>query len=418
MSGKQALGSGGMLYINTAEGYKATIKKEIEILVPTKKYNADMSVYKGKEENGKIDWVNPEPLPNDTLQKQIKIGEQIFKVNCSNCHKIDADYTGPSIASSASIYTKNWIYAFVKNPAGMIAKNRDAQVLFQKWKPTIMTAFPALTHADIDAILAYTDAKSKRKFFPTTLIDYNSACEDSCIKYIEALSNLEDDKYNLEIEKQNDNTSFFSLDRDVTIPPQIITEETNTQPAQTLEKNTVTPSKITATFYTINIKTFGWANIDILLKDYNNCVPSELFVRLQNKYETNFRVNLIIPSLKVFVEGGKLKDRNLYGFDETNGKIPLPQNAPCYILAFGEVDGKLIFGKANFIASTKQTIDLNITEATKEGLANEIKALKLDGVETEIKESEIGKKQIALNKTETEIEKLKPKNCDCKFLMK
>ena len=40
MSGKQALSSGGMIYINAATGYKVTIKKQLEILVPTKNYNS------------------------------------------------------------------------------------------------------------------------------------------------------------------------------------------------------------------------------------------------------------------------------------------------------------------------------------------------------------------------------------------
>jgi mono/diheme cytochrome c family protein len=414
MSGKQTLSSGGMLYIDAAKGYEVTIKKELEVLVPTKNYNADMSVYTGKEENGKIDWVNPQPLPNDTLQRNIKIGEQIFKANCSNCHKIDNDYTGPMLAGASTRYKKKWIYDFINNPAGIIAKNKQGQELFQKWKPTVMTAFPALTHNDIDAILAYADTKSKRKFYPTILPEYNGACEDSCMKYIAALENLENAKADLQWEKENDNTEFFTLDRSVSIPPQIV--NSNNNPSVTIpegEYSWVTSDKITATFYTINIKTFGWYNIDILLKEYSDCIPSELFVRLQTKYETNFKVMLIIPSLKAFVEGGKLQDDKLYGFDETNGKIKLPQNAPCTIIALTEVDGKLIFGKANFNAGLKQTIDINFTETTKEGLAAEIKALKLDGVEAEVKNSDIGSKLKVLNNEATAIEKLKPINCDC-----
>ncbi len=411
LSGKQALSSGGMLYINAAEGYKASIKKEIEVLVPTKNYNADMSVYEGKEVNGKIDWINPVPLPNDTLQKQIKLGEQIFKANCNNCHRIDKDYTGPAVAGVSTRYSKQWIYDFMKNPAGMIAKNREAKALFNKWKPTVMTGFPALTHNDIDAILAYVDTKSKRKFAPTIIPEYNGACEDSCMAYLQALEDLRIDKENLEAEKPAED--FFTLDRTIPIPPQNNTTELPSNNATTPISEKVVPNKITATFYTINIKTFGWVNIDILLKNYDALLPSELFVLLQAKYEAKYSVMLIIPSLKVFVEGGKLKENNMYGFDETNGKISLPQNTPCIILSFAEVNDKLIFGKANFTAGLKQTVDISFTETTKEGLAAEIKTLDLDGVTAEIKATEYGKNKKALEKSANEIEKLKPKNCDC-----
>jgi cytochrome c551/c552 len=421
MSGKQALSSGGMLYINAAVGYNVSIKKEIEILVPTKAYNADMSVYEGKEEDGKIDWVSPTPLPNDTIQKNTKLGEQLFKANCVNCHKVDDDYTGPALDGVATRYKKQWIYDFIDNPAGMIARNKQAKALFETWKPTVMTAFPALTNNDIDAILTYANTKSKRKFFPNVIPDYNPSlekdiydpCVDSCNNYLNALGKVQE--ANLILDEEINEEQFFSLNRTIPIPPQIInnstTENINTDIQPTQEK--VNTNKITATFYTIDIKTFGWFNIDVLLKNYDSCIPSELYVHLQTKYETNFNVMLIIPSSKVFVEGGKLKDSTYYGFDETNGKIPLPQNTASYIIAFAEVDGKLIFGKAAFTTGRKQTVDVNFIETTKEGLAKEIKALNLDGVNTEVKNSDYGIKKTAINKSETEAEKLKPVNCDC-----
>ena len=141
MSGKQALSSGGMIYINAVDGYKVTIKKELEILVPTKNYVGDMNVYKGKEKDGKIDWTNPEPLSIDDLQKNIKLGGELFKANCTNCHKVNDDYTGPAMYDVPKRRTKQWIYDFVHDASKMIAYDKKAQALFQKWKPTVMTSF-------------------------------------------------------------------------------------------------------------------------------------------------------------------------------------------------------------------------------------------------------------------------------------
>ena len=85
-------------------------------------------------------------------------GEALFKANCSNCHKPDADYTGPALKGwSNREPDANWVYKWVANPAQMIASDAYAKSLFEKWKPTVMTAFPNLKKEEIDAIMKYVD---------------------------------------------------------------------------------------------------------------------------------------------------------------------------------------------------------------------------------------------------------------------
>ena len=85
-------------------------------------------------------------------------GEALFKANCSNCHKPDADYTGPALQGwSKREPSADWVYKWVANPAQMIASDAYAKKLFEKWKPTVMTAFPNLKKDEIDAILKYVD---------------------------------------------------------------------------------------------------------------------------------------------------------------------------------------------------------------------------------------------------------------------
>jgi len=85
-------------------------------------------------------------------------GEALFKANCSNCHKPDADYTGPALKGwSTREPSKDWVYEWVANPAKMIATDEYAKGLFAKYKPTVMTAFPNLKKEEIDAILKYVD---------------------------------------------------------------------------------------------------------------------------------------------------------------------------------------------------------------------------------------------------------------------
>jgi mono/diheme cytochrome c family protein len=422
ISGKQPLSSGGMMYINATPD--VTIKKELELLIPTKDYNPDMKVFKGVDSAGKTDWQQPETLPEDSTILAIQNGEAIFKVACSNCHKLNDDYTGPALPGVSKRYKKQWIYNFMKNPSKMIAIDQQAMQLFQKWKPTVMTAFPALTHREIDNILAYAETRGNFKRVSLNKTNSrgdssflnNSPCDDSCRNYLNALENIEE----MQIDINQNQEEFFSLDRTLPIPPKqplTLSQKAEEKEIKTTEpiiqKEYVAPSSITATFYTVNVKSFGWFNIDILTKEQSNCKPSELFVTLNTDYQADFSVMLIIPSVKAFIEGGKLKNDLQYGFDETNGTISLPQEAQCHIIAFAEKDGKLIFGKADFFAAKKQTITISFAETTKEGLSREIKSLNLDGIAMDVNDAKNAGKLREVNNKTSEAEKLRPKNCDC-----
>lgn len=436
MSGNQPLSSGGMIYINAAEGYKVKIKKQLEVLIPTKNYNAAMQVFKGEEKDGKqIDWIEPITLPKDETQIKIKNGEALFKANCASCHKIDKDFTAPNLLGITEKRPKEWLYAFTRNPSQLIEKSyystktdqtlmvdsltQDivldfySQCLAHKWYPVIMTSFPQLSDTSLDALYAYIKSESDK--FPKP-VGTGLDCCDSCDTYGKALFAASKEFRNYSPKE----TNYFTLDRTIPIPLVIndTLEPINTTsfPTNVNAKlpSVVTPNTVKATYYTINIKAFGWYNIDILMKDYLKCEPSELIVRIQGSYKVDLNVVLIIPSVKAFVEGGKLKDGEQYGFYETDGKIPLPQNEQCYILAFGEYKDKIIFGKTAFVANEKQTIDIKMTETTKELMNARIKEMNLDNVDLEVKKVTLPTVMDKnFDKKMEEAMKLKPKNCGC-----
>jgi len=412
MAGKEALSSGGMIYFNAAAGYEVSIKKEIEILVPTKNYNPDMQVYNGADSANKINWTDPAPLPKDSTINNIANGERLFKAFCANCHKPDADFTGPSLRGVSRRVTKEWIYHYIYSPVS--ANDPYAVSLKMKWKPTIMTAFPTLGKQEIDAILAYVETYDRLPNDPgfsnelPGMNQMDSACLDSCRKYFSKIDYLEKERADLLI----DNGAYFNLERNIPITPRDSGQVINI-PSTEPESKTVTPAYVTGVYYTINIKTTGWYNIDILLKEYSECIPSELFVNLKSEFKATYSVSLIIPSVKAFIEGGKLDNDLQYGFDETNGAIPLPQNRQCYIVATAEANGKLLFGKAAFTSKQKQTIEVVVKEMVKEDILKQIKDLNLDNVDAEIRDAPNADKLRVIEKKTTDAENLKPKNCDC-----
>ncbi len=409
----QPLSSGGMIYFNAAAGYKITIKKAIQVLVPTNSYNRDMIIYKGEKEKNGINWTSPDGLPQDSTNKKIDDGERMFKSFCSTCHKIYDDFTGPALYKVTERRPKKWLYDFVRHATEMVqrrdTKNDSASYyndpyaycLLQKYHQ-MMTQFD-LTDNDLDKIFGYIKEESDKRPSPGNISTGGDCC-DSCEAYRNKLRGI-----------TIENTPFFTLER--TIPLPVVT---NVEQAGNIDTTApppyskVTPSSATAVYYTVNISAVGWYNIDVMLKQ-SATTESELFVRLQGSFKIDMNVVLVIPSVKVFAEGGKLKDNEQYGFDEDNGSIPLPQNVKAYVLAFGESDNKIIFGKTVFNTETKQTINVSLEESTKEKIIAEIKGLDLDGIKAQIEKTKNPEMIIEMQKKIEAAENFRPKNCDCGF---
>ncbi len=97
-------------------------------------------------------------------------GKALFNTNCASCHKLDKKMTGPALRNVEARLAEDegldreWLYAWIKNSAGMV-KSGDAYAnkIFKEYNGTAMTAFPQLSNADIDNILAYTAAITKKQ---------------------------------------------------------------------------------------------------------------------------------------------------------------------------------------------------------------------------------------------------------------
>ncbi len=402
-SGNKSLSSAGMIYINVAKGYKATIIKPIEVLVPSKTYNPSMQVYKGeKQDNGDIDWQNPTALAADETSKKISAGEQLFKAACSNCHKVDIDYTGPSLLGITYRRQKKWLFDFMKSPAEMIGKGDCySNELFKKWKPTVMTAFPALENGGgLDSIFAYIKAETDKRGMGN--IVYEKTCCDSCEKYQRELNKLEGEKDKL-IDEQEE---YFNVDRTIEMNKNLAIADTTKQNDS---------DNITSTFYTIDVKTFGWYNVDVLYENETFSKQSVLFANIQGQENSNYIVSLVIPNRKIFMTGDIGDNGKEYVFKESNGEIILPQNELCYIVAYAQKEEKIYFGKTTFKAGLKQTIVVNTKEINKDTFIKEFSNI---GIESEIEDVKNVKEIKNTNMKIDSLKKFLPKNCDCDFLKK
>lgn len=84
-------------------------------------------------------------------------GKELFNANCAACHKLDAKMTGPALRGVAQKYEMSWLYKWIRNSTALIKSGDPAAVkISQEYNGAVMTAFPQLSDADIDNIIAYT----------------------------------------------------------------------------------------------------------------------------------------------------------------------------------------------------------------------------------------------------------------------
>lgn len=386
----QPLSSGGMVYINGLPGSNITFNRAIEVLVPTENYNRDMLIYKGEEKNDRVNWRNPVAMPENETTNKILAGELLFQNNCSNCHKISKDYTGPTLLGITERRPKQWLYEFTRNPSRKINSISSDNLyndepdyysacLFKKWKPTVMTGFPNFSDSTLDAIFSYIKSESDKN---PNLISKTTNCCDSCATIMENRNSQR--KKTVVKEKVN-------LNRTVTIPSNV-QESSETNRTQ----------NVTKTFYSMEIDAAGWYNIDILLKELDGCLPSELTVYINEKNISQTNVILVIPSIKVFLEASQVKSSNEFVFNDDKN-ILLPHGATSYIFAFNGTGEKILFGKATFTAAKTNIINLSLSPINSKEILDNLIMLGLKESEKQLKvKSEIGK-----------VDSLYFKDCNC-----
>jgi mono/diheme cytochrome c family protein len=91
-------------------------------------------------------------------------GKQLFSANCASCHAINKKLTGPALAGfedRGPWGDRKQLYAWIKNPAGFMKTNQYTADLKTEYNGVLMTAFPSLTAAEIDAIVGYINTPVK-----------------------------------------------------------------------------------------------------------------------------------------------------------------------------------------------------------------------------------------------------------------
>ncbi|PWV45875.1 c-type cytochrome [Chitinophaga sp. S165] len=393
------LQSGGMIYIDAAKDAKVSILKPIQIQVPTNTIVDGMQLYKGEVEKNGINWVDPQPLSAktdtaiaptasaapvtpDLATGNAQKGRVLFYQNCAACHNVHKTVIGPALKGVMQRWNNDTsaVYSFIHNSGAMIASGHPYAVkLFHEYGKVVMPGFPSFTYYDVKDILAYiqdpicyapaqSQPDSCQYYCEMLNMAYNTYDEDQFIKITNSFADTANELLTgSELTDTTDWTDTTDLAEIVPVTPDVPIP------------NFVIPKFNRSYYYNIEIDKFGWYNLDMLLKMDNEVFQSELSIDIQETEEQSISVFLIIPSHKIMVEGGYLKDGKLYGFDDEDGITSLPQGVKAYIVAIGENKYKpeLYFGRTTFITSKKQALHLTLEVSSEADIQKQIATLQL-----------------------------------------
>lgn len=86
----------------------------------------------------------------------IRVGDALFKANCTQCHSIHEEVVGPPLARISKRRPIEWLVPWVHNSAKVIASGDAYAVkIFEENGKQQMPSFPQLSDKEIKAILAW-----------------------------------------------------------------------------------------------------------------------------------------------------------------------------------------------------------------------------------------------------------------------
>lgn len=469
-SNGELLSSGGMIYINAKGGQDVKITQAIRVALPTGYLDSSMKLFKGEPDaNGNINWKDPVAMAENPQLKSIKKGKALFMTKCASCHVIGKPTTRPDLRhylkrfsgdtllvrgyslhmpyipgeggyyySQDSSASNNPLYDKLAHISGELWRNQWLYFCNQKsMYGSLGTFFPDLSEKDLTSIYQYIQNESERKGLSVPREDVLNDCIDSCRNYKKLKKELGKKKNEAASAKEE-----LLNDKEVMTDEKRLEDTTpNTQPSANPAGNNkaalpsaspppvdwdkiVSPENHESIYYQFSIETFGWYNVDVLAKEVDGSVKSELFVRITGEYHNKADVFLIIPSTKTYTKAGKKEgsdDQLVFAYKD--GSIYLPQGAQAYILAVSESESSVAFVLKQFTAGLKQEFDVELKSASKEEFNEALRSLNTGGISISVKDT---KNADEIRKTDREIknidsalknaEQLKPKNCDCDCL--
>jgi mono/diheme cytochrome c family protein len=382
------LTSSGMIYLNAQQdGKDISLKQKAGISIPVSNYNENMQLYKGEyTADSSINWVQPTPL--DTIPTvMIAAGKSLFLQNCAACHSIQKSTTGPALYDILNrVPSKEWLYAYTRNWEEAFSfkdstgfNYRAYSCCISTYSPSTMNKFPQLSDAALDALYGYIQYESDKNPLPGFENPAKICLPCLTAKPVTVALPGNWDSTNTQLYIPNEDT------------PIIKTPENKPADPTELEKGFRTNGFTDApeTFnYQFSIETLGWYNVDAEMAGLPGTEYCALSATINNKpKKAQLNIYLVIPAKKNLSVCNEEKN-GVYYFNKVNGKIPLHLDDKAFLIAFGEEDGKLIYGIKPFITKLENKLNITLSTTTENAFVKNIAALGMEGLQFTVKKSD------------------------------
>ena len=353
MSDGKLLSSDGMFYIDAkdAEGKQPAINIPIKADVPATTMLENPQVFNGKaDSSGNVNWVNPQKVANDSLFKKINVGENVFIQKCSSCHTIGkGKLVGPDLAYIHKRRTYQWFSDYTHDPVGMTKKgDACAKCLADQYNNTIMPP-QSVSDAEMKQLWMYIMKES----YKTNEDSTNLGHLDCAIlkEVLEPIKSTESQK------AKADSIKLPGADEPGAI--------TFTGPdAEARAKKAM---ENISYVYSMNIKTWGWYNIDSFLEPGDKTKETRLEITVDDyKGYNQVKIRMLLPQSKINADLKPLKD-NYFGYD---GLVYLPTNQNIYVFATAAKSDKFysVIQKIKIGDSGLTRLSVKLQESTPDAL--------------------------------------------------
>lgn len=337
-----------------------------------------MKLFSGEENNnGDVNWVDPQPLVNDSASNKICIegGKMMFLQNCASCHAVTKQLTGPALAGADRRITREMYYEMIANPAKAARKYKYFTNQLKSYNGVMMTAFPGLIRKDIDCIIEYIKEAEQKPIISQTPPDTTKN---------EIWTPEKDKEFTITNPCGYDtiyiDTAFQRIVGNAM-------SRLDTIPFDTFDLSVLNDSIIADTAvilvqepYEFKINTLGWYNIDVLMKDLDGTVPVEITATTDFPDKPSVDARIYMPEKKISLEGKYKEDDNQFYFGYGQGKIPMFKGDKAIVFAIAKIDEQLFYSVQEIIIKESQAIYLNFKKTTQDELDKAFEKINLDNI--------------------------------------
>lgn len=154
-----------ILFMYSCGEEASDVKKEVETKVEEVKEVVKEEVKKVEETTSEASSIGVGPITklelSETLDEaMVEKGKEIYKANCTACHKMKKRSVGPALDGVTIRRTPEWVMNMILNPDEMVVKDPTAKALLAEYLAPM--ANQSLSEEEARAILEFFRSRDKK----------------------------------------------------------------------------------------------------------------------------------------------------------------------------------------------------------------------------------------------------------------